>query len=42
MGMGTVRFRGALDDNEPGDEADLVIDRLTALPGSLPDFGTGP
>jgi len=42
MGMGTVRFRGALDDKEPGDEADLVIDRLSDLPGSLPDFGTGP
>ena len=42
MGMGTVRFRGALDDNEPGDEADLVIDRLAALPESLSDFGTGP
>ncbi|GIT46186.1 MAG: hypothetical protein Ct9H300mP12_07710 [Acidimicrobiales bacterium] len=40
--MGTVRFRGALDDKEPGDEADLVIDRFTAPPGSLPDFGTGP
>ena len=23
-------------------EADLGIDRRTALPGSLPDFGTGP
>ena len=41
MGMGTVRFRGALDDDEPGDEADLVIDRLATLPRLLPDFGTG-
>lgn len=31
MGMGTVRFRGALDDDEPGDEADHVVDRLADL-----------
>lgn len=31
MGMGTVRFRGALDDGEPGDEADHVVDRLADL-----------
>ena len=35
MGMTTVRFRGALDDDEPGDEADHVIDRLTELPTVL-------
>ena len=28
FGMGTVRFRGVIDDPEPGDEADHVVDRL--------------
>lgn len=37
FGMGTVRFRGAIDDREPGDEADHVVDRLVELPGLLVD-----
>jgi len=32
MGLGTVRFRGAVDDPEAGDEADHVVDRLSDLP----------
>ena len=32
MGLGTVRFRGADDDPEAGDEADHVVDRLSDLP----------
>ena len=35
LGMGTVRFRGAIDDPEPGDEADHVVDRLGELPDLL-------
>ncbi len=41
MGMGSVRFRGALDDDEPGADADHVIDRLAELPGLLPGFSSG-
>ena len=35
LGMATVRFRGVLDDDGPGDEADHVIGRLADLPGLL-------
>lgn len=35
LGMTTVRFRGAHDDDEHGDEADHVIDRLVDLPAVL-------
>jgi len=38
MGMGTVRFRGAVDDDGPGDDADHVVDGLAELPGL---FGLG-
>jgi putative hydrolase of the HAD superfamily len=35
LGMATVRFRGVVDDDGPGDEADHVIERLADLPGLL-------
>jgi len=35
FGMGTVRFRGAIDDPAPGDEADHVVDRLVEVPELL-------
>lgn len=31
FGMGTVRFNGAIDDDEPGEDADHVIDDLIEL-----------
>ena len=42
MGMGTVRFRGALDDLEDGAEADHVIDCLADLSGLFPELVAGP
>ncbi len=35
LGMTTVRFRGALDDGEDGEEADHVLDHLADLPDLL-------
>ncbi len=39
FGMGTVRFRGAIDDPEPGDEADHVVDRLDEVPAIVAGWG---